>query len=85
MPRSKFDPKFKPGAHVDGIIGSTGTKVIDHVTHQMRYLSINHSVMGHAITLSTPTHSVDVISVHLSDQKRNPKPKKNRRKGRNNK
>ena len=40
-PWLNFDPKFKPGSCVDGIVGSTSTKVVDQVTHQMRDLSIN--------------------------------------------
>ena len=30
-PRSSFDPKVKPGPHVDGIIGCMSTKPIDSV------------------------------------------------------
>ena len=39
--RSNHDPKFKPSPHADGIIGSTSTKFVDQVTHQMQNFSLN--------------------------------------------
>ena len=34
-PRSNFDPKIKPGPHVDGIVGSTSTKIAYLVMKQV--------------------------------------------------
>ena len=31
-PRSNFNPKFKPGPHADGIVGSASTKPADSIT-----------------------------------------------------
>ena len=39
-PRSNFDPKIKPGLHVDGIVGSTSTKLAYLVTKQVSQLSL---------------------------------------------
>ena len=30
-PRSSFNPKVKPGPHIDGIVGCTSTKTVDSV------------------------------------------------------
>ena len=35
---SKIEPKFQPGPHVDGIVGSASTKLVDSVTNQMKIL-----------------------------------------------
>ena len=51
----------------------------------MQDLSINQYANRQATCSSTPTHYADVLSVHLSDQKGNEQPERNRRKGRNNK
>ena len=39
--RSSFDPKVKPGPHVDGIVGCVSAKPMDLVTKQVIQLSIN--------------------------------------------
>ena len=37
-PRSNFNPKFKPGPHADGIVGSASTKPMDSVIKQVSQL-----------------------------------------------
>ena len=46
--RSKFEPKLKPGPHVDGIVVSASDKPIESVTNQMKSLSINQPKSGQA-------------------------------------
>ena len=43
---SSFDPKVKPGPHVDGIVGCMSTKLVDLVVKQVSQLSINQSALG---------------------------------------
>ena len=69
--RSNFEPKFKPGSHDDGIVGSTSTKVEDQVANQMRNFLINQYTTRQATALSNPTQMTDVLSVHSLDQKGN--------------
>ena len=40
-PRSNFDPKVKPGPHVDGIVSCTSTKPVDSVVKQVSQFSVN--------------------------------------------
>ena len=40
-PCSSFDPTFKPGPHVNGIVGCTSTKPVDSVVKKVIHLSIN--------------------------------------------
>ena len=61
--RSSFDPKVKPGPHVDGIVGSTSTKPADLVVKQVSQLSINQSTSGQATTSSQPTQIASVLSM----------------------
>ena len=65
--RSSFDPKVKPGPHVDGIVGCTSTKPMDLVVKQVSQLSINQSSPGQATALSQPTQTVSVFSIQSSD------------------
>ena len=46
VPRSNFDPKFKLGPHVNGIVGSASAKHTGLVTNQMNNLSINQPASG---------------------------------------
>ena len=50
--RSSFDPKIKPGPHVDGIVGCTSAKPVDSVVKQVSQLSINQSASGQATASS---------------------------------
>ena len=83
-PRSSFDPKVKPGPHVDGIVGCTSTKPMDSVVQQVSQLSINQSTSGKAMASSQPTQMMNVLSVQLSDQKGNQQPRRYKKKGKNN-
>ena len=83
-PRSNFDPKFKPGPHADGIVGFVSAKPISLVTNQMNNLSINQPASRQAMTLSHPTHTANVLSVQLLNQKGNQQPGWNKNKGKNN-
>jgi hypothetical protein len=40
-PRSTYDPRKKPGTHVDGIVGTPNVKSADSVTSHMKELSLN--------------------------------------------
>ena len=55
-PRSNFNPKIKPGPHVNGIVGSISTKPVDSVMKQVSQLSLNQYVSGQAIA-SPQLHS----------------------------
>ena len=70
-PRSNFDPKFKPGPHANGIVGSASTKPVNSVMNQVSQLSLNQSASGQATTSSHPTQLVDVLSVQSSNPKGN--------------
>ena len=70
-PRSNFDPKVKPGPHVDGIIGSNSAKLADSVTKQVSQLSLNQPTSGQAMASSHPTQSTSVISMQTSNLKGN--------------
>ena len=83
-PRSNFDPKFKPGLHVDEIVGSTSAKIVDSITNQMNNLFINKPASGQATTSSHPTQTKDVLSVQSLNQKGNHQPGRNKKKGKNN-
>ena len=83
-PQSNFDHEFKPGPHVDGIVGSASAKFVDQVSNKMRNFSINQSVIRQAMNFSHPTQSGDVLSVHSSDQMGNQQPKRKKKKGINN-
>ena len=83
-PRSSFDLKVKPGPHADGIVGCTSAKPADSVAKQVGQLSINQSTSGQAMASSQPSQMANVLSVQLSDQKGNQKPRPNRKKGKNN-
>ena len=54
-PRSSFDPKIKPGPHVDGIVGCISAKPVDSIVKQVIQLSINQSASGQATASSQPT------------------------------
>ena len=71
---SSFDPKVKPGPHVDVIVGCTSTKPVDLVVQQVSQFSINQSASGQATTSSQPTQMANVLLVQLSEQKGNQKP-----------
>ena len=43
---SSFDPKVKPGLHVDGIVSCESAKHADSVEKQVNQLSINQSASG---------------------------------------
>ena len=64
---TSFDPKVKPGPHVDGIVGSTSTKPRDSVMKQVSQLSINQSTSRQAMASSQPTQMMSVLFVQLSD------------------
>ena len=66
-----FDPKFKHGTHVDGIVGYTSSKGIDQVMNQMGNLSINQSATRQYSDSSNPNKMADVLLVHTSDYKGN--------------
>ena len=70
-PCSNFNPKFKPGPHADGIVGSASTKPADSVMKQVSQLSINQSTLVQSMTSSQPTQTVSVLFMQLSDQKGN--------------
>ena len=53
-PRSSFDPKVKPGPHVDGIVGCAIAKTMDSVEKQVSQFSINQSTLGQATASSQP-------------------------------
>jgi hypothetical protein len=82
-PRSSYDPRQNLGPHADGIVGSTNVKSTDLVTIQLKELSLNQSVGGKALSVSsTPTQSVDVHSVQSSTNPNgNQQPGGNKRKG----
>ena len=61
--RYNFDPKFKLGPHVDGIVGSASVKTADSVTNQMKSFSINQPAPGQATDSFHPTQMADVYSV----------------------
>ena len=82
--RSSFDPKVKPGPHVDGIVGCASAKPVDSVAKQVSQLLINQSASGKFMASSQPTQMASVISVQLSDQKGNQQPGRNKKKGKNN-
>jgi hypothetical protein len=85
-PRSTYDPRKNRGPHVDGIVGSTNVKYIDSVKIHLKELSLNQSVGGAILSMSSnPTHSVDVQSVQsLANPNGNQKPGRNKKKGSNN-
>ena len=83
-PRSNFDPKVKPGPHVNGILGCTSTKPMDSVVKQVIQLSLNQSVTGNATNLSQPTQSENVLSVQNLNPKGIQQPRRNKKKGKNN-
>ena len=82
-PRSSFEPKVKPGPHVDGIVGCMSTKPMDSVVQQVIQLSINQYTLGQATTSSQPTQMANVLLVQLLDQKGNQQPERNMKKGKN--
>jgi hypothetical protein len=62
--------KEKSTPHVDGIVGSTQSKVTDLVTNQMQNLAIQQPAVGLAPGSTTPTtQSSDVHFVHSKTQK----------------
>ena len=63
---SSFYPKFKPGPHVDGIVGCTSTKTVDSVVKQVSQLSMNQSASGQATTSSQPAQMASVLLVQSS-------------------
>ena len=83
-PRSSFNPKVKPGPHVDGIVGCASAKPMDSIAKQVSQLSINQSASGQATASSQPTQMVSVLSVQSSNQKGNQQPGRNKKKGKNN-
>ena len=83
-PRSSFNPKVKPGPHVDGIVGYVSAKTADLVVKQVSQLLINQSTSGQATASSQPTQTVSVLSVQSSDQKGNQQLGRNKKKGKNN-
>ena len=62
-PRSIFDPKVKPGPHVDGIVVCASVKPADSIAKQVSQLSINQYASGQAMTSSQPTQTMSVLSV----------------------
>ena len=83
-PRSNFDPKYKLGPHVDGIVGSANAKPVSLVTNQMNNLSVNQPASRQAMASSLPTQMAEVLLVQSSNQKGNQQPGGNKKKGRNN-
>ena len=77
--RSSFDPKVKPGPHVDGIVGCVSTKPTDSVVKNVSQLSINQFSSGQALASSQPTQTASVLLVQSSDQKGNQQPGRNKR------
>jgi hypothetical protein len=66
-PRSNYDPRQNPGPHVDGIVGSANVKYADLVTSHLKELSLNQSIEGPNLSVSsTPTQSMDVHYVQSS-------------------
>ena len=84
-PPSSFDPKVKPGPHVDGIVGCASVKPADSVAKQVGQLSINQSTSGQATDSSQPAQTVNVHAVQTSDKNGNQQPGRNCKKGKNNK
>jgi hypothetical protein len=84
-PRSNYDPRQKPGPHVDGIVGSSNVISTDSVTSHLKELSLNQSAGGLASSMSSnPTQSMDVHSVQSwTGPNGNQQPGKNKKKGRN--
>ena len=70
-PHSSFDPKVKPGPHVDGIVGCASVKPVDSVAKQVSQLSLNQSATRQATASSQPAQTVNVLSVQSSNQKGN--------------
>ena len=83
-PRSSFDPKVKPGPHVDGIVGCMSTKPTNSVVKHVIQLSVNQFASGQATALSQPTQTVTVLVVQSSNQKGNQQPRRNKKKGKKN-
>ena len=64
---SSFNPKVKPGPHVDGIVGCMSAKPADSVVKQVSQLSINQSTSGQAMASFQPTQTGSVILVQSSN------------------
>jgi hypothetical protein len=61
-------PKTNP--HVDGIVGSTQTKVVDLAMSQMQKITIQQPVVGSASGSTIPsTHSSDIYYVQMKNSK----------------
>jgi hypothetical protein len=85
--RSNYKPRKKLGPHVDSIIGSENVRSPDLVMNQLKILSLNQSIGGQALSMSsTSTQSVYVHYVLSSTNPNgNQKPGGNRWKGWGNK
>ena len=83
-PRSSFDPKIKPGAHGDGIVGCKSAKPMDSVVKQVSQLSINQFASGQAMDSSQPTQMKSVLFMQSSDDKDDQHSERNKKKGKNN-
>ena len=70
-PHSSFDPKVKPGPHVDGIVGCVSANPMDSVAKQVSQLSINKFSLGQATASSQPAQMASVLSVQSVNQKGN--------------
>ena len=66
-PRSNFDPKFKPGPHVDEIVGSASANPIGSVKNQMNNFPINHPASGQTTNSSHPTQMTNILLVQSSN------------------
>jgi len=85
-PRSNYDPRQNLGPHVVGIVGSTNVKSADSVTSHLKDLSLNQSVGGpYLFVSSTPTQWADAHSVQSSTNLNgNQQSRGNKKKGRDN-
>jgi hypothetical protein len=72
------NPKYNP--HVDGIVGSTQTKVTNLATSQMQKLTIQQPATGSASDSTTPTtHYLDVHYVKINTSKGPQQPNENKK------
>jgi hypothetical protein len=84
--RSTYDPRKNLGPHADGILGTTNVKYADSVTSHFKELSLNQSIGGPNLSVSSnPSQSIDVHSVQsLANPNGNQQPGRNKKKGCNN-
>jgi hypothetical protein len=81
--RSNYDPRKNLGPHANGIVGSAHVKSADSVTSHFKELSLNQSIRGPTLYVSSnPTQSVDVHYVQSSTNLNgNQQPRGNKNRG----